>query len=47
MFCEVTIMYSIVKMPHDSSTEIPGTLTVKFPSGKAAVMFQVWKLADV
>lgn len=27
--------------------EIPGTLTVKYPSGKAAAMFQVSKQADV
>lgn len=43
----MTMMYFMMKMPHDSSTEIPGTLTVKYPSGKAAAMFQVWKRADV
>lgn len=41
------MMYFVVKMPHGSSTEIPGALTVKYPSGEAAAVFQVWKLADV
>lgn len=43
----MTMIYFIVKMPHDSDTEIPGKQTVKYLSGKAAAMFQVWKLADV